>query len=76
MRKSGAAPLLESHVGQAYDAIVTGHAMRNTWVRIFNPPAEGRLAAGVRELDVGQLMRVKLVPTDVEHGIIDFVLID
>jgi len=47
MRKSEAALLLESHVGQAYDAIVTGHSMSDTWVRIFNPPAEGRLAGGV-----------------------------
>ena len=50
--------------------------MSDTWVRIFNPPAEGRLAAGVPELEVGQQVRVKLVYTDVERGFIDFVLID
>jgi exoribonuclease-2 len=76
MRKSEAALLLESHVGQAYDAIVTGHSMSDTWVRIFNPPAEGRLAGGVPELEVGQPIRVKLVSTDVERGFIDFVLVD
>jgi exoribonuclease II len=76
MRKSEAALLLESHVGQSYDALVTGHSMRDTWVRIFNPPAEGRLAAGVAELEVGQQIRVKLVSTDVERGFIDFVLVD
>ena len=76
MRKSEAALLLESHVGQSYDAIVTGHSMSDTWVRIFNPPAEGRLAAGVPELEVGQQIRAKLVSTDVERGYIDFVLVD
>jgi exoribonuclease II len=76
MRKSEAALLLESHVGQSYDAIITGHSMSDTWVRIFNPPAEGRLAGGVPELEVGQQMRVKLVSTDVERGFIDFVLVD
>jgi exoribonuclease-2 len=45
-------------------------------VRIFNPPAEGRLAAGVPELEVGQQIRAKLVSTDVERGYIDFVLVD
>jgi exoribonuclease-2 len=76
IRKSEAALLLESHVGQSYDAIVTGHSVSDTWVRIFDPPAEGRLAAGVPGLEVGQQMRVKLVSTDVERGFIDFVLVD
>ena len=76
MRKSEAALLLESHVGQSYDAIVTGHSISDTWVRIFNPPAEGRLAGGAPELEVGQQMRIKLVSTDVERGFIDFVLVD
>ena len=57
-----------------FDAIVTGHSERDTWVRIFNPPAEGRLVAGVPDIDVGQKLRVKLVSTDVERGFIDFVL--
>jgi len=76
VRKSEAALLLESHVGQQYDAIVTGHSMSDTWVRIFTPPAEGKLVAGVPELEVGQQVRVKLVATNVERGFIDFVLVD
>ena len=74
VRKSEAALLLESHVGQSFDAIVTGHSVSDTWVRIFNPPAEGRLAAGVPDIEVGQQVRVKLVSTNVERGFIDFVL--
>jgi len=76
MRKSEAALLLESHVGQQYDAIVTGSSETDMWVRIFAPPAEGRLEAGPRGLEVGQQVRVRLVSTNVERGYIDFVLID
>jgi hypothetical protein len=65
MRKSEAAMLLESHAGQSYDAIVTGHSMSDTCVRFFNSLAEGWLAAGVPVLEVSQQVRVKLVSTDV-----------
>ncbi len=76
VRKSEAALLLESHVGQHYDAIVTGHSVGDTWVRIFTPPVEGKLVDGGPDLDVGQQVRVKLVSTDVQRGFIDFVLSD
>ena len=76
VRKSEAALLLESHVGQQFDAIVTGRSVSDTWVRIFTPPVEGKLVARVPELEVGQRVRVKLVATNVERGFIDFVLVD
>ena len=73
VRKSEAALLLESHVGESFDAIVTGHSTSDTWVRIFSPPAEGRLDCDVPDIEVGQQVRVKLVSTNVERGFIDFV---
>jgi exoribonuclease II len=76
MRKSEAALLLQSHVGQQYDALVTGRSETDTWVRIVAPPAEGRLDAGAHRLEVGDKVRVKLVSTDVERGFIDFVRVD
>lgn len=76
MRKSEAALVLESHVGQQFDAIVTGCSNADTWVRIFTPPAEGRLLGSIGELDVGRPVRVKLVATDVERGFIDFDRVD
>ncbi len=76
VRKSEAALLLESHVGQQFDAIVTGRSTSGTWVRIFTPPVEGKLVGRMPELEVGQRARVKLVATNVEHGFIDFVLIE
>jgi exoribonuclease-2 len=76
MRKSEAARLLESHVGQRYDAIVSGSSETDMWVRIFAPPAEGGLESGPRGLEAGQRIRFKLVSTNVERGFIDFVLVD
>lgn len=76
VRKSEAALLLESQVGHQFDAIVTGRSVSSTWVRIFTPPAEGMLVAGVPDLEVGQQIRVKLVSTNVERGFIDFVQVD
>ena len=75
MRKSEAAMLLESHVGQQYDTIVTGSSESGHWVRIFAPPAEGRLASSSRGLEVGQRVRVKLMSTDVARGFIDFAVV-
>ncbi len=76
VRKSEAALLLESHIGQQFDAIVTGASATDTWVRIFKPPVEGKLVGRAGELEVGHALRVKLVSTDVERGYIDFVCVD
>ena len=76
MRKSDAALLLASHIGQGYDAIVTGHSPTDTWVRIFTPPVEGKLLGHSADLDTGRQLRVKLVSADVERGFIDFVRAD
>ena len=70
--KSAAALLLESRIGQRFDAIVTGAAAKGTWVRLLDPPVEGRLVQGVEGVDVGHKIRVQLTRTDVEQGFIDF----
>ena len=75
MRKSEAALFLGPLVGQAFDAIVTGHGDAGTWVRIVTPPAEGMLTGRLPALEVGQQLRVKLASTDVERGFIDFTLL-
>lgn len=74
MRKSEAALLLHSRTGQLFDALVTGAGDKGTWVRIMEPPAEGRLTGDLPSLRVGQALRVKLVSTSVERGFIDFVM--
>jgi VacB/RNase II family 3'-5' exoribonuclease len=70
--KSAAAMLLSSRIGDRFDAICTGAADKGTWVRIFQPPIEGRLLYGFEGVDVGDRLKVQLVRTDVEKGYIDF----
>jgi len=72
VRKSAAALLLASRIGERFDALVTGASEKGTWVRIIKPSVEGRLVRGVEGLDVGDHVRVELVSTDVERGFIDF----
>jgi VacB/RNase II family 3'-5' exoribonuclease len=72
VRKSVAALLLSSRVGQQFDAIVTGASPKGTWVRIAHPAAEGKVVRGEHGLDVGDRVRVTLVDTDFERGFIDF----
>ena len=70
--KSAAAMLLSSKIGERFDAICTGAADKGTWVRIFQPPIEGRLLYGFEGVDVGDRLKVQLVRTEVEKGYIDF----
>ncbi len=70
--KSAAAMLLESRIGERFDALVTGASDKGTWVRLLQPPVEGRLVSGFQGLDVGHRLRVQLTRTDVARGYIDF----
>lgn len=72
VHKSAAAMLLSSHVGQSYDGVITGASDKGTWVRVFQPPVEGRLVHGFEGLDVGDKVHVRLVLADVDRGFIDF----
>jgi exoribonuclease-2 len=74
--KSAAALLIESRIGERFDAIVTGAAPKGTWVRLFNPPIEGKLVHGFEGIDVGHRIRVQLIHTDVQEGFIDFKRVD
>lgn len=76
VRKSEAALLLESRIGERFDAMVTGASPKGTWARILQPFAEGKIVAAARDLDVGQHVRVELVHTDVERGFIDFARVE
>lgn len=72
MRKSAAALLLQPRIGERFEAIVTGLSEKGTWVRLLEPPVEGKLSGGVMGLDVGNRLTVELVSTNVERGFIDF----
>jgi len=75
MRKSDAALVLESRIGEDFDAIVTGNSLDGSWVRLLSPPVEGKLLAQAAPA-IGAKVRVRLVSTNVEQGFIDFALIE
>ena len=70
--KSAAAILLESRIGEQFEAVITGASDKGTWVRLLPLHVEGRLESGLEGLAVGQRLRVQLIRTDVERGYIDF----
>ncbi len=70
--KSAAAMLLESRIGEQYDAIVTGSGPKGTWARLLSPPVEGKVDNAPGTIDVGHRIRVQLTHVDVERGFIDF----
>jgi VacB/RNase II family 3'-5' exoribonuclease len=72
VEKSAEAMVLESRIGERFDAIVTGAALKGTWVRLLHPPIEGKLVHGIEGIDVGDRIRVQLIYTDIEQGFIDF----
>jgi VacB/RNase II family 3'-5' exoribonuclease len=72
MRKIAAAIMLSSHIGDTFDAIVTGAGDKGTFVRLLRPPAEGRVVRDEHGLDVGDAVKVRLVATEPTRGFVDF----
>jgi exoribonuclease-2 len=72
MSKRLAAVAIQNHIGEVFDAIVTGVTDGGTFVRALQPHVEGLLAQGEQGLDVGDRLRVKLIRTDAQRGFIDF----
>lgn len=72
VNKSAAAMVLQNQVGRQFPAIVTGAAEKGTWVRLMDPPLEGKLVKGFEGVDVGDHVQVKLIHVDIWNGFIDF----
>ena len=70
--KSAAALLLQSRIGEEFEALVTGAAAKGTWVRLLKVPVEGKLTGGFEGVDVGDRVRVRLISVDVALGYLDF----
>jgi exoribonuclease-2 len=71
MSKRIAAVVMQRHLGEHFDAVVTGVTPHGTFVRISKPHVEGLLEhAGA--LDVGDRIGVALVRVDVARGYLDF----
>ncbi|HOI12206.1 MAG TPA: RNB domain-containing ribonuclease [Methanoculleus sp.] len=72
VRKAAAAVLLRERIGETFAAFVTGASEKGTYVRLIDPPAEGKVVIGEQGLRVGQRIRVRLLATDPYNGFIDF----
>ena len=70
--KAAGAWLLHGRIGEVFDALVTGAAVKGTYVRISSPMLEGRVVRGFEGLDVGDAVRVRLLAVDAEKSFIDF----
>ena len=73
MRKRIAAVALANHIGEQYKAVVTGVVPhKGVFVRLVDPPIDGRLMRGEQGLDVGDQINVRLLAADPARGFIDF----
>jgi exoribonuclease-2 len=72
VKKAAAALLLGRRIGESFDGVITGASEKGTYVRVFDPPVEGRMVRNEEGLRVGTKVRVKLVATDFERGYLDF----
>lgn len=72
MMKRIAAVALGPRIGQEFAAIVTGVTAKGVFVRIVDPPVEGRLTSGEDGVDVGDRLDVELLAVDPQLGFIDF----
>jgi exoribonuclease-2 len=72
MNKRVAAVALHGRIGETFTGVVTGVTPKGVFVRVLNPPVEGRVMRGEHGLDVGDKIRVTLLSTDAQRGFIDF----
>jgi VacB/RNase II family 3'-5' exoribonuclease len=72
VEKSANAMLLESRIGEEFEAIVSGASPKGTWIRVFHPHIEGKMVNGFLGLQVGNKIKARLVHIDVASGFIDF----
>jgi exoribonuclease-2 len=72
LRKVAAALFLAPRAGETFAAVVTGVTTHGTFVRLLDPPAEGRVIQGERGMDVGDRVDVRLLRTEPLKGFIDF----
>jgi exoribonuclease-2 len=72
MVKRIAAVALAGSVGKTFHGVITGANEKGTYVRVFDPPVEGKIVRGANGLDVGDTVDVTLLHTDPQHAFIDF----
>ncbi len=70
--KAAGALLLSESIGEEFEAIVTGASDRGTWVRVIEPPVDGKLVKGDRGRHVGERIVVELLRVEPARGFLDF----
>jgi VacB/RNase II family 3'-5' exoribonuclease len=72
MRKRAAAVAVSNSIGKLFHGVITGASEKGVYVRVFNPPVEGRVTRGGDGLEVGDAVNVSLLHTDPQCAFIDF----
>ena len=72
MVKRVAAVAMAASVGKSFRGVVTGASPKGVYVRVIDPPVEGKVVRGEAGLDVGDVVTVTLLHTDPERAFIDF----
>lgn len=70
--KSAAAIVLKPHIGKTFEGMITGASSKGTWVRLMDPPIEGKVIQNFHKLKVGDHVKVRLIDVDIPMGFIDF----
>src|ERR1700744_472019 len=72
MQKRVAAVAMAHRIGEIFRGVVTGASDKGVYVRVIDPPFEGRVIQNEDGLDVGDRVSVKLLHTDPARAFIDF----
>jgi exoribonuclease-2 len=72
MQKRVAAVAMAHRIGEIFRGVVTGSSDKGVYVRVIDPPFEGRVIQNADGLDVGDRVSVKLLHTDPARAFIDF----
>lgn len=72
MQKRVAAVAMAHRIGEIFRGVITGKSDKGVYVRVIDPPFEGRVIQNEEGLDVGDRVSVKLLHTDPARAFIDF----
>lgn len=75
VQKAAVAQYLTGQIGEHYEASITGNNKKGVFVKVADPPIEGKLVEGSAGLDVGDKVKVELRAVDPQKGFIDFVAV-
>lgn len=73
---SAQAKLMKAHIGESFSGVVQQATAQGTFVRLPDPPVQGKVVNGSNGLEERQDVEVTLKSVNVEKGWIDFVVDD